>query len=88
MDRALVAIQSRREFQPAGGKLGVYFGGVVQGVEGQLEFGTYDPAIQAHITLGTNIDIEWDEAPGKCYEFQQDRTNRKPSWREQARSFG
>ena len=66
--RGLVAIQSRREYKPEGGKLGVYFGGVIQGVEGQLEFGTYDPAIQAHITLGTNIDIEWDEAPGKEYQ--------------------
>ena len=70
MDRALVAIQSRREFTPAGGKLGVYFGGVVQGIEGQLEFGTYDPIIQAHIVLGQNVDIEWDEAPGKPYNGQ------------------
>ena len=66
--RGLVAIQSRREFQPAGGKLGVYFGGVVQGIEGQLEFGTYDPIIQGHIVVGQNIDIEWDEAPGKEYQ--------------------
>ena len=68
MDRALVAIQSRREFQPVGGKLGVYFGGVLKGVEGQLEFSTYEPAIQAHVVLGTNVDIEWDEAPGKEYQ--------------------
>jgi hypothetical protein len=68
MDRALVAIQSRREFQPVGGKLGVYFGGVLKGVEGQLEFNTYEPAIQAHVVLGTNVDIEWDEAPGKEYQ--------------------
>jgi hypothetical protein len=68
MDRALVAIQNRREFTPQGGKLGVYFGGVVQGIEGQLEFGTYDPIIQAHIVLGQNVDIEWDEAPGKEYQ--------------------
>jgi len=66
--RNLVAIQSRREFTPQGGKLGVYFGGVVQGIEGQLEFGTYDPIIQAHIVLGQNVDIEWDEAPGKEYQ--------------------
>ena len=66
--RNLVAIQSRREFTPQGGKLGVYFGGVVQGIEGQLEFGTYDPIIQAHIVLGQNVDIKWDEAPGKEYQ--------------------
>ena len=96
MDRALVAIQSRREFQPAGGKLGVYFGGVVQGIEGQLEFGTYDPIIQGHIVVGQNIDIEWDEAPGKEYQGKPTvkRTVRqlyvggKPLVEKQSKPFG
>jgi hypothetical protein len=92
----LVGIQSRREFQPAGGKLGVYFGGVVQGIEGQLEFGTYDPIIQGHIVVGQNVDIEWDEAPGKPYNGQPTtkRTVRqlyvggKPLVTAQPKSFG
>jgi len=33
-----------------------------------LEFNSYDPIIQAHIVVGQNVDIEWDEAPGKEYQ--------------------
>ena len=66
--RNTVAIQSRREYTPEGGKLGVYFAGVIMGVDGQMEFSTYDPKIQPYIVIGKNIDIEWEESPGKLYQ--------------------
>ena len=66
--RNTVAIQSRREYTPEGGKLGVYFNGVIMGVDGLMEFSTYDPKIQPYIVIGKNVDIEWEESPGKPYQ--------------------
>ena len=67
--RGIIGIQSRREVQLTKGP-GVYCNAVIKGQEGQVEFGCYDIKIQPHLQIGTSVDIEWDEKPGKPFNDQ------------------
>ena len=67
--RGIVGIQSRRDVLLQCGPA-VYCNGVIQGQQGQLEFGCYDQKIQPFLQIGSNVDIEWTEKPGKEYQGQ------------------
>lgn len=65
--RSIVAIQSRREVSLQKGPA-VFCNAVIKDQQGQVEFGCYDTKIQPHLTLGSNVDVEWTEKPGKEYQ--------------------
>jgi len=67
--RGIIGIKSRREIQLLKGP-GVYCSAVIKGQETQAEFGCYDIKIQPHLQINTEVDVEWDEKPGKPFNDQ------------------